>query len=726
MLNQTPLFSPSNFSLLINLFFRADFQRMASQKDENGLTPFQLACSKLHDYLSKPITTSDTDKTASIPPSLVRFILFLHKDCKSNPNEPAFKKPKSTTTTISDEDSNDIDMMSQEDSQSSSSSSCEEDRKTSNVKFIPVFKLISNRCLNLIESLVKQSKEAEPINFNVYNSEGLSPLLQAIVKNEYKFCEKLLDMGLFNNPSDLRAQICRNSSVYLKETALQLLIRNSQTDLILKFVRIMSSSVKELAKLLEHQNTHGHNFLHTLSFSSNPSQFNTNYLLMLFKELTLAGTDVLASLLKTRDLLGRNPVHFCLLTSGLNRTNKDLELFFIEDIYTIVENAKIDEIFTDRDSFDRLPIHYLFYNTFNRDKDLAMYKKAEDISTIKSVDLPVDPKLVSSIDPVELLSLVIRQTKKGAESIDQKDRFGYTSMHYAAIRGASVCLSVFLSNSCDFLSRTGDSNTPLSSAIYFGNIACVQTLLRAIEEKSDLVATLNDFYYLPDQSKLAETKDELKWTGQLAEPDIYTRRKIQLYELILSYDWEGLSWLVLENLPKFSLSRLDSIRWAISAEKYSLALRLIDKLKREFAKNPLEAYETLFKASKDDSNRTILHLIANSKMSDKSSLIHILESLFVSQTVNKQDHLGQIKHDTIIKDFLEARDDYGATALHYAFYKQNFTLIDFVFSFLEKTQTSAILPNFEHLMSGCKDSNGQSAYSLVYWQIGRIIYSNGK
>ena len=112
-----------------------------------------------------------------------------------------------------------------EDSQSSS----EEDRKTSSkvVRLIPVFKLISNRCVQLIESLVKQSKDD-------VESDGLSPLLEAIVKHEYKFCEKLFDMGLFDKPSDLRAQICRNSSVHLKESVLQLLIRNSQTDLILK------------------------------------------------------------------------------------------------------------------------------------------------------------------------------------------------------------------------------------------------------------------------------------------------------------------------------------------------------------------------------------------------------------------------------------------------------------------------------------------------------------
>lgn len=470
----------------------------------------------------------------------------------------------------------------------------------------------------------------------LFRIKGLTPLLEAIVKSEHKFADKLIDLGLFNNPSDLRAQISRNSRVYRKENVLQFLIRNSQTSLITKVLRLMSTSPSELVKLIEHQNTHGQNFLHTLSLchgggATGACQFTASYLTQLFADLkstlSAANPDTLAGLLSSQDLLGRNPVHFCLLTSGLSRSSKDLELFFVEDVYTIVENARVGEIFTKRDCFDRLPIHYLFYNTFNWPKDEEMYKAAVAdgpvhlLKSIRSVELPMDTQSVTVIDPVELLSLIMNQTKKsgGTDSVDQKDMFGYTTMHYAAIRGSSVCLSLFLSESCDFLARARDNNTPLSSSVYFKRNSCVQTLLRVIEEKNssssnDLATTLNDFYYLPAsiRSATSSSDDEkcMKWLGAKPEADLFTRGKIQIYELILSYDWEGLSWLVLQNLPKFSLTRVDSIRWAITAQKYNLALRLIEKLKRDSAKNPVEAYEALFKSSKDDSDRTLLHLLA--------------------------------------------------------------------------------------------------------------------
>lgn len=105
--------------------------------------------------------------------------------------------------------------------------------------------------------------------------------------------------------------------------------------------------------------------------------------------------------------------------------------------------------------------------------------------------------------------------------------------------------------------------------------------------------------------------------------------------------------------------------------------------------------------------------------------MRILESLLNHQGVNKQDHLGQIKHETMLKDFLQAKDEFGSTALHYAFYMHNFAFVDFIHTFLESNQASTILPTFEYLMCSCKDANNQSAYAIAYWQIGRLTYSKG-
>lgn len=315
---------------------------MAAQKDENGQTPFQLACCKV----KKHLTTTDKP----LPESLSRFLLFLHSECKSNPNEPVnCKQPE--------------DEVADEDDQPP--------------LFYPIFKLISDRCVDLIDRLVKQSKS---IDFNVYSSEGLTPLLKSIESGEFKFAEKLIDLGLFDDTNLLKTQICKNTRTHMRESVIQLLIRSSQASLLTKTLHLMFVNVKNLIELLEHKNSHGQNFLHTLSFCSNTNIFNSSFLSTLFKDLNLMLTqnrhpDCLPGLLKARDVLGRNPAHFCLLTSGIgsSRPNKDLELFFVEDVFGIVDAALSPEIFTAADSFGRLPIHYVFYNTFNHSTDLGNF-----------------------------------------------------------------------------------------------------------------------------------------------------------------------------------------------------------------------------------------------------------------------------------------------------------------------------------------------------------------
>ena len=59
--------------------YAKEFETMARIKDENGLTPFQIACSKLNELLAQ--------HPEKVPDTLTRFITFLYKNCKSNPNE---------------------------------------------------------------------------------------------------------------------------------------------------------------------------------------------------------------------------------------------------------------------------------------------------------------------------------------------------------------------------------------------------------------------------------------------------------------------------------------------------------------------------------------------------------------------------------------------------------------------------------------------------------------
>lgn len=188
------------------------------------------------------------------------------------------------------------------------------------------------------------------------------------------------------------------------------------------------------------------------------------------------------------------------------------------------------------------------------------------------------------------------------------------------MRGSTICCSLLISSGCNYLFHSNEGNTPLSSAIYFKRETCVLSLLRSIEQasnRSEVESTLNEFHYLPSVT-INETLDEddlngdnnLRWLGNEKTDDLYPTKRIQLYKLILSYKWEGISWLVLGNLVKYNLSRFDSIQSAVMAGEFSLALRLIEKIKREMSKTPLDAYECLFKQSKSEMNRSLLHFIA--------------------------------------------------------------------------------------------------------------------
>jgi len=150
-----------NFELMDRYF--NEFVVMAKIKDENGLTPLQIAC----DNIRKHMQTNE-----QLPSQVIRFMKFLYKNCKSNPN----------------------DQMCDDDSF--------RDKKqpvSSNSFTTPIFKLISDKCVDLVQDLYRLMKENEnlvKIDFNFMNSDGLTPLLAAIVNKQTKLGHKLIDLGI--------------------------------------------------------------------------------------------------------------------------------------------------------------------------------------------------------------------------------------------------------------------------------------------------------------------------------------------------------------------------------------------------------------------------------------------------------------------------------------------------------------------------------------------------
>lgn len=150
----------------------------------------------------------------------------------------------------------------------------------------------------------------------------------------------------------------------------------------------------------------------------------------------------------------------------------------------------------------------------------------------------------------------------------------------------------------------------------------------------------------------------------------------------------------------------DAIESAIIAGDAGLALRLIEKIQRQSN----EEFETIMlKKSKNHFNRTLLATISNTNF----KLYQNREALFV--IINKI--LSIDKMDS----YLTEKDDLGSTAFHYACFMLNFDLIDHLFEFLS---TKPNLPQPSFLLVDLVDKHKQSAYSLFYWHIGRLNYTD--
>jgi ankyrin repeat protein len=421
-----------NFELMDRYF--NEFVVMAKIKDENGLTPFQIACENIR----KHIRTNE-----QLPSQVTRFMKFLYKNCKSNPNEqmldetPSDEAIKSTNQPVKN-------GMSRDEKQPTVSSKS---------FTTPIFKLISDKCVDLVHDLYRLMKENEnlvKIDFNFMNSDGLTPLLAAIVTKQTKLAQKLVDLGIFD-PKKLKQQVSTNEEVYHKMNILQMAITYEQPTIFRKLVDVFCSSthsMSDFVELLTHQDANRRNLLHT--FSLKKSELFDLKLLRNFKQkvdkylLNSEHKNVLGKLLESRDKHGRNPLHLSLMHGHASLKNAqyiDLELFFIEHLKLSSHSGDNHQsVFNDKDKFARLPLHYLFHKASKSEVD-------KEVDPSKS-QLELNAAELNVIDPVELLTLLIKNTRK--EMLDDKDVYGFTALHYAAVRGATISCSMLISSGADY------------------------------------------------------------------------------------------------------------------------------------------------------------------------------------------------------------------------------------------------------------------------------------
>lgn len=411
----------------------------------------------------------------------------------------------------------------------------------------------------------------------------------------------------------------------------------------------------------------------------------------------------------------------------------DLEMFFLEQIFSLDDTFNMDSKFTapensfskkiyfqSKDAFGRLPLHYLFidaniYEINSTDEEEE--EEGEDEGKDEEEEEEGKPSIYSNqkkseTDPVEILTVLIKNMDK--ESLDEQDLAGFTTLHYAAIRGATISCTLLISHDCQIDKCDLNRNTPISSAIYYKRATCVLTLLRSMTDsrKKDPNAKaycLKNYYYLHENLSNVRDKGEkepnLYWK-QLVEKDLHPCRRISLYKLILSNKWEGILWLVLGDLGSYGLDQFDAIQAAVLSNEFNLAIRLLKKFLQQ-TKDPLFRIKLCTHVCDENNGSTLLHLIGNCNL---PVTMHESVKQFLGLIFKTPDSEVSVPDIGLVK----SQDKHGSTAFHYACHMHNFAFIDFMLENFKNNGIDLFI---------CKDSINQSAYGLLFWQVGRIVYS---
>jgi len=327
------------------------------------------------------------------------------------------------------------------------------------------------------------------------------------------------------------------------------------------------------------------------------------------------------------------------------------------------------------------------------------------------------------IDPVEILTVLIKQIDtcpNRLQFLDEQDLAGFTPLHYAAVRGATIACSLLTDAGCSIFKSDNKGNTPLSSSIYFKRATTSMTFIRSLTGVSqDKKNTLKAYYHYHEKDTheidaIKSTTDtetcsfveepDLKWTSN-PDKDLHVTRRIPLYTLILLNEWEGISWLILNGLTNYGLDQFDALQAACSAKEFNFAIRLLEKFLNE-TRDPEFRFKVCTHICDDTNNRTLLHLIARLDLTPdaQENLKKFLSLIFTSSnTDKKQPDMACVK----------LLDKLGASAMHYACHMHNFAFVDFM---VEQFKESSL-----ELLT-CKDVMGQTAYALLFWQIGFVEY----
>ena len=242
------------------------------------------------------------------------------------------------------------------------------------------------------------------------------------------------------------------------------------------------------------------------------------------------------------------------------------------------------------DSRGRTPLHYAF----------VKIGKHED---------------TSSIDPIQIVSALVENMS--FQNIAIQDNFGVSALHYAALRGSTVCLLLLLQKGAVIEARDNHQQTPLCYAV------------TGKHDGSTLMLIQND-----------------------ANLNVTMKSGHSLFQVILINDWLGLTYITLNKMEKFGMKYIDAIEVAFQLQKLQFSKTLINKVVDQ---------TKLLECGVNGRNLMSVFAYETCRKTMDSSVENVddVYELLVSAKVNTS-----------------ALDDFGCNPIHYAHVNQNQVLLD--------------------------------------------------
>ena len=281
----------------------------------------------------------------------------------------------------------------------------------------------------------------------------------------------------------------------------------------------------------------------------------------------------------------------------------------------------------------------------------------------------------SACDPIQVVSSLV--DGMGLELLDHHDNFGHSALHYAGLRGSTVCALLMLQRGSSSLeSQDSLGNTALSLAVLGRHEACAMMLL---QREASIEATIREEETVPSKNKGLWRHLNEHWAKKAKA------KRISLFEGIVGNDWLGLTYLVLAKMEQTGLTIAKALEVAIRLQKLQFAKTLLSRFIEAGKLKELVGEE-----------RTLLGCLA---FHTSSRLDQRGEELLVDV------------FELLLKNGVEPFqvDQYNCLPLHYACLHHNRSLIRMLLE----------LPEAESWL-GTQDRHGRTPLASFFWSYLRL------